>query len=253
MQLQLLDEMGAVQVLASGRLGRQVATNEARDPVYVGEIDASGERAPALCKHGERHPTISGWLHMEKRPDFKGRTDSVCDCDGTLGLHFDLVAMWAKRMSNVTGCSLADARESTLSLLPTYTAPSDVYDAAIAMGNKTRMNNKRPQVFLCVSPETKTDIYMQPIGRLVCEHGNCAKYLRKMNPPDEAVSDRCRSASKQKLERVDFDAKRRTSCSCKFVVPRRWGSRLLPPYRKPAKKRVRDADDAAADADGVAA
>jgi len=179
--------LGPVRLLGSGRLARKVATNRSDQPVF---IDAEGQ---TCCSHGERAPSIQAWLTAERK-DAAFKRPSLCDCqniDGLLTTYEAAKAPWPS------------SSESLFQLLGT-------------MGAREIKNNTRPQR-LAFMTHTGCELWIQPTGTLVCQHGNTRKLLNKMKRDSATVNFRSRKVQK---------------CSCTLSVPRRNGTIFSPPSKK---------------------
>jgi len=135
-------------ILASGRIGRQVAINRSDCPVF---LDQHGH---AVCRHGERATSIMSWIALQRK-DASFVRKSSCDCENVDGLLTEYVKL-------ETDASLE---------LPLYQLLAEV-------GAEQRMVNTRPQRKALATPSS--EIWVQPNGTLVCVHGNTRKTLAKM-------------------------------------------------------------------------
>ena len=140
---------GPPTLLASGRIGRQIATNRSGKPVY---IDTSGL---TCCEHGERHPSITSWI-TQARIDPTFQRPSSCDCENVDGL-----------MTNYEVDKLD---------LPSADTP--LYKLLGAMGNEEKVVNTRPQRIALKTPTC--ELWIQPGGTIVCPHGNSRRVLNRM-------------------------------------------------------------------------
>ena len=172
--------LGPFRLLPSGRLGRQVAINRSDKPVFV---DGSGT---PMCAHGERAPSIMCWLAQERaNPEYV--RPSMCDCGNIDGLMTD----YNLRCNPCEDATLAE---------------QPLYKLLGAIGSEERVVNTRPQRKALVTREG--EIWVQPSGTLVCEHGNARKLLTKIASGKAQV----------------FKRKSTVACSCKLKIPRRFGS-----------------------------
>lgn len=136
-------------VLASGRIGRQIAINRSDCPVFL------DQQGVAVCRHGERATSIMSWIAQERKdPDFIRNTS--CDCENIDGLLTEYPKL-----------------EADASLeLPLYQLLAEV-------GAEQKMVNTRPQRKALTTRDS--EIWVQPNGTLVCTHGNTRKTLAKMS------------------------------------------------------------------------
>jgi hypothetical protein len=147
--------LGPVQLLASGRIARQVSINRSNEPVF---IDKDGV---TCCRHGERPATIQAWLNSE-RVDPKFARPSTCDCGNLDGLltDYDLTA--------------AD--------LPTLSKDETLFELLGKMNADECKVNTRPQR-LALRTGT-SELWIQPKGTIVCKHGNSRKVIVRMMKGD---------------------------------------------------------------------
>jgi hypothetical protein len=141
---------GPTVLLATGRLGRKIATNRSDRPVFV---DADGH---LCCEHGERAPTLMSWFASERAdPEFV--RPSLCDCqniDGLMSTH-DVSASDRPSLEGTT-----------------------VYELLKRAGAEARVVGTRPQrLALCMRG---SELWVQPKGTLVCGHGNSRRALKRM-------------------------------------------------------------------------
>jgi len=178
--------LGPVQLLPSGRDARQVSINRSDEPVF---IDKDGV---TCCRHGERGPTIQAWLNSERAdPDFK--RPSVCDC------------------GNLDG--LLTAYDLTAADLPTLGEGETLFKLLGTMNVDEIKVNSRPQRLALKT--SKSELWIQPTGTIVCKHGNSRKVIARMMRDVPGEVKRFRSS-------------RVTKCHCCLSIPRRVGSVLVP-------------------------
>jgi hypothetical protein len=169
-------ELGPVVFLPSGRLGRQISVNRSDRPVF---IDCDGK---SCCSHGERAPSVLAWLSQEKlNPHFQ--RPSVCDCGNVDGL--------------MTTYDIKESDRPTLE--------GSLFKFLGTMGSEEKVMNTRPQRLALKTPSC--ELWVQPVGTIVCEHGNSRKVLNRM------INDAAR-----------FKRKGVVKCNCKMQLPRRIGS-----------------------------
>lgn len=141
--------LGPPKLLASGRIGRQVATNRCGKPVH---IDTNGL---ACCEHGERRPSIISWINSARaNPSFQ--RSSLCTCENVDGL-----------MTNYH-----------VDKLDLPSADTSLFELLGAMGNEEKIVNTRPQRIALKTPTC--ELWIQPSGIIVCPHGNSRKVLARM-------------------------------------------------------------------------
>jgi hypothetical protein len=186
--------VGPTVLLASGRLGRQVSVNRSDRPVYVDR-----EGLPC-CAHGERATTIQSWLKHERlEPAFARPSD--CDCQNIDGL---------MTAYNVGGDDFPD------------TGGASLYRLLCAVGAEATTPGSRPQR-LALRMGTN-ELWVQPSGTVVCQHGNSRKVLAKMRKCDDAAR---------------FRGAKVIQCSCALRTPRRLGSVLVTAKDKARSARRR--------------
>ena len=131
--------LGPTTLLASGRIGREVAVNRSDRPVFV---DSDGH---ICCEHGERAATIQSWINAEREtPDTAVCRPSVCDC------------------ANLDG------------LLTTYDVPNEnlpvhggsLFKLCGSLGTAEITANTRPQRFVLTTHEGH-ELWVQPSGMIV--------------------------------------------------------------------------------------
>ena len=132
--------MGRTELLASGRLGRQVQVNRSNRGVFV---DSQGKR---VCCHGERAGTIQGFIQAERDGQTNVRYPSTCDCANVDGL-----------LSNAPS---PNWDVSDLSL----------FELLVNLGAEETVTNGRPQ--RKALGDGADEIWVQPAGTIVCKHGN---------------------------------------------------------------------------------
>ena len=207
---------GPTTVLSSGRLGRLIAHNASDEAIFI------GEDGRPLCRHGEKASSILNWASRERSEDAKWadfERDSVCDCSGILGL-----------LTNYIDGETPEYNVSKDDLPKFNGKRSSLYEfLGGAAAEECRVRNV-PQRFVSKIPVSGHGIWMQPSGMLVCKHGNSAKVLRKMNPPNPATA-----------QVKPYTCDRRDRCTCRLDIPRRCGGRLLPPNAK--RRRVESANE----------
>ena len=143
--------LGPVQLLASGRIARQVSINRSNEPVF---IDKDGV---TCCRHGERPATIQAWLNAERADPAFTRT-SPCDCGNLDGLltEYDLTA--------------AD--------LPVLGKGETLFELLGKMNADECKVNSRPQRLALKT--SASELWIQPKGTIVCKHGNSRKVIARM-------------------------------------------------------------------------
>ena len=173
--------LGPTKLLASGRIGREVGVNRSDRPVFV---DADGH---ICCEHGERAATIQSWINAEREnPEATVCRPSVCNCANLDGL----------LTSYDVPCDERPASNGSLFKLVGWLGAAEI------------KANTRPQRFVLTTYEGN-DIWVQPSGTIVCEHGNSKKALNKLNT--------CKN--------VRFRSKSIVKCNCRSLsIPRRVGS-----------------------------
>lgn len=145
--------LGNPVLLASGRVGRQVAINRSDKPVYTDAQDK------LVCCHGERASSIMAWLALERSdPDYK--RPSVCDCANIDGL-----------LTEYPHSSAPDSPPDPNLSLP-------LYKLLGVLGAEEKTIHSRPQRKALGSGES--EVWVQPSGTLVCTHGNTRKMLARM-------------------------------------------------------------------------
>ena len=170
--------LGPPVLLASGRVGRQIAQNRSDKPVY---LDSEHK---LVCLHGERAPTLTAWLAAE-RTDRSYIRPSGCDC------------------TNIDGLMSEYAYDPT----DDPNLPSSLYELLGALGAEQKTVMSRPQRKAFASAES--EVWVQPIGTIVCAHGNTRKMVERMINADASTRFRCKSIQ---------------HCRCKLYIPRRNGS-----------------------------
>ena len=175
-------EMGKTELLASGRLGRQIAVNRSNRPVY---IDSQGKN---VCMHGERAGTIQGFLQAERDGQKDRRYPSICNCENVDGL-----------LSNTSPDLMNDGAGATES------SPKSLFELLVVLGAEEKAAYGRPQ--RKALGEGDNEVWVQPAGTLVCQHGNTRKTLLKIKQGSST-----------------FKRKSTVRCSCTIAVPRRVGS-----------------------------
>ena len=173
-------DMGRTELLASGRLGRKIAVNRSNRPVY---IDSQGKR---VCMHGERAGTIQGFLQAERNGQKDMRYPSTCNCVNVDGL-----------MSSASPDLMNDGA--------TESSPGSLFELLVVLGAEEKATHGRPQ--RKALGEGDNEVWVQPAGTLVCQHGNTRKALLKIKEGSSA-----------------FKRKSTVRCSCTIAVPRRVGS-----------------------------
>ena len=178
-----------VSILSSGRLGYPVSTNRSGRPVFV---DTKGVR---MCIHGEKVSTIRKWMTAEQAdPCFKRW--SQCTCRNVDGL------MSARP---VVACNPPEAYGSKC---------DNLYGLLGALGAPEEEINSRPQRFALKT--AGAELWVQPSGMVVCEHGNSRKIMDKLQ--------RQRCSTEESLPPAHLRAKRVVRCGCIMKIPRRHGS-----------------------------
>ena len=143
--------LGPPVLLASGRVGRQIAQNRSDKPVY---LDSEHK---LVCLHGERAPSLMAWLAAERADPSYTRPSSGCDC------------------TNIDGLMSEYAYDPT----DDPNLPSSLYELLGALGAEQKTVMSRPQRKAFASAES--EVWVQPTGTIVCAHGNsdlrkgCAK------------------------------------------------------------------------------
>ena len=206
--------LGPTALLASGRTGRQVATNRSDSPVF---IDSSGK---LLCRHGERSASCP--TKLKRRPHSTSHTihfmRMISTCI-TLHTHTGITAWQAAERKDpafvrpsACDCGNIDG------LMSVYTYDTDslhepaleqlsLYKLLERLGAEQRIINTRPQ---CKAITTKTsEVWVQPAGTLVCKHGNTRKVITKLTTGEAGSFKRKSSLVK---------------CDCTLNIPRRTGS-----------------------------
>ena len=153
--------LGPACLLASGRLGRRVATNRSNQSVF---IDTSGH---PVCCHGEREATIATWRARE-REDPTYERPSSCDCENVDGLCIDYGVPpdeWPTRPDKPLFALLGD------------------------MGASEIKCRGRPQRLAFKTPKIET--WVRPSGCLVCKHGNSQRVLRAIRKGAAIKGHRC--------------------------------------------------------------
>ena len=178
-------KVGGLEILPSGRLCRRVTSNRSGKPVYI-----DGEKK-LVCVHGERGYTIQGWLTREAKGEAreKVRFSSPCNCENVLGL-----------------MSEYDVAEADV---PQQTAFDGVFALLGAIGAEERIIRTIPQRLAFSPGNGVADIWVQPNGKQVCEHGNSRVILAKMQKSPSGAK---------------YKGPSRVVCNCKWKVPRREGS-----------------------------
>ena len=179
--------LGPVRLLASGRIARQVSINRSDEPVFIDKDGAT------CCRHGERGATIQAWLNTERvNPAFE--RPSVCDC------------------GNLDG--LLTAYDITAADLPVLKEGQTLFKILGEMGADELKVNSRPQRLALKT--SKSELWIQPTGTIVCKHGNSRKVIARM-AKDGATR---------------FRSSRVVKCNCCLSVPRRVGSVLVPKHTR---------------------
>ena len=157
-----MPQLGPPVLLASGRVGRQIAQNRSDKPVYL-DLDHK-----LTCLHGERAPTLLAWLSAE-RSDPNYTRPSGCDCANIDGL-----------MSEYAYDPTADP---SLSL--------SLYKLLGALGAEQKTVGSRPQRKALDSDEY--EVWVQPAGTIVCAHGNTRKMAARMVSGDTSTRFKSKS------------------------------------------------------------
>ena len=185
----LLSGSQQVSILSSGRLGYPASINRSDKPVF---IDTRGAR---MCMHGEKGALIRTWMAAEKDdPGFD--RGSPCTCRNVDGL-----------MSGgpTAACDPPKA----------YGPKSEnLYDLLGVLGAPEKESGSRPQRLALET--TGSELWVQPSGQVVCEHGNSRKILDKLQRQRASMADEQSPAH--------FRSSGMTRCGCIMKVPRRRGS-----------------------------
>jgi len=182
-----------VSILPSGRLGYPTSINRSGRPVFV---DSKGVR---MCMHGEKVATIRNWMAAEHAdPGFeRGSECTCCNVDGLMtarpAVACDPPAAYGRKCDNL-------------------------YGLLGALGASEKEINSRPQRLALKT--AGTELWVQPSGMIVCEHGNSRKILSKLCKQRQ----RERRSPEASMPPAHFRAKRVTRCGCIMKVPRRQGS-----------------------------
>lgn len=170
----------SLRLTPAGRIGLPVALSKSNRDVLV------CTKSKTMCVHGERPASLLAWMASERAdPTFK--RPSVCDCQNLDGLLTDYKG----------SCPFVpDVRMTTL------------YKALGEIGTEEIVVCGRPQRLAIDASPSSGQIWIQPAGTVVCQHGNTRKMIAAMANPETA-------------RRRKNDV---TVCDCKLVIPRRQGS-----------------------------
>ena len=192
----------SIEILPSGRLGYPVSINRSGRPVFV---DSKGVR---MCMHGEKVTTIRMWKKAEQAdPGFeRGSECTCCNVDGLMTAR------------------AAAACEPPAAFDPTC---DNLYGLLGALDAPEKEIDSRPQRLALKT--AGAELWIQPSGMVVCEHGNSRKILSKL-------CEQRKLCSPAESPPVHFRSKRVARCDCIMKVPRRHGSIFGDAFRAKTKR-----------------